>query len=151
MRMSALGLTWTPYILDYPRPFRLVHETNKYILHKIYLPDGKNKDGRLITTKTALREIYLVDKLAASILLGNDILVPEEIDLLFSKGIAYIDSCDIDIPIEVHLKESLIRRVINSKEASIIPPHSNATMVIHYLILDLCQAWWGTMGDRGYA
>ena len=112
-----------------------IHETNEYIIHEIYLPDGKDTDGRVVTAKTARREIHLVDGLAAGMLLGNDILVPEGIDLLFLKGTAHIDSCDVDIPIEVRSKGPLMRRVINSKEASIIPPHSNATVAIHHLDL----------------
>ena len=112
-----------------------IHETNEYIIHEIYLPDGKDKDERAVTAKTTPREIHLVDGLAADMLLRNDILVPEEIDLLFSKEIAHIGSCDVNIPIEVHSKEPLMRRVINSKKASIIPPHSNATVTIHHLNL----------------
>ena len=78
-----------------------IYETNKYILYEIYLFNEKNKNERVITIKTTLREIYLVNKLVADMLLKNDILVLEEIDLLFSKKIAYIDSCDVNILIEV--------------------------------------------------
>ena len=42
-------------------------------------------------------------------LLRNNILVLEEINLLFLKGIAYIESCNMNILIEVRLKESLIK------------------------------------------
>ena len=78
-----------------------IYETNKYILYEIYLFNEKNKNERIITIKTALKEIYLVNKLAADILLRNDILVSKEIDLLFSKRIANIDSYNINILIEV--------------------------------------------------
>ena len=112
-----------------------IHEINEYIIYKIYLSNEKNKNERDIITKTARREIYLVDKLAVDILLRNDILILKEIDLLFLKKIAYIDSYNIDILIEVHLKEFLIRRVINLKEASIIPLYLNITITIYYLNL----------------
>ena len=62
-----------------------IYEINKYIIYEIYLSDEKNKNERVITVKTALREIHLVDELAADMLLRNDILVLEGIDLLFSK------------------------------------------------------------------
>ena len=62
-----------------------IYEINKYIIYKIYLSDEKNKNERVITIKTTLREIYLVNKLVVDMLLENDILVLEEIDLLFSK------------------------------------------------------------------
>ena len=112
-----------------------IHEINKYIIYKIYLSDEKNKNERVITIKTISREIYLVNKLAADILLRNDILILKEIDLLFSKQIAYIDNYNINIFIEVQFKESLIRRVINSKETTIISSYSNVTITIHYLNL----------------
>ena len=112
-----------------------IYETNKYILHKIYLFNKKNKNGRVITVKTTLREIYLVNKLAVDMLLRNDILVLKRIDLLFSKKIAHIDSYDIDIFIEVQFKEFLIRRVINLKKVTIILLYSNVTVIIYYLNL----------------
>ena len=78
-----------------------IYETNKYILHEIYLFNEKNKNKRIIIIKIILREIYLVDKLVVNMLLRNDILVSKEIDLLFSKKIAYINSYNINILIEV--------------------------------------------------
>ena len=78
-----------------------IYEINKYIIYKIYLFNEKNKNERVIIVKTTSREIYLVDKLVVDILLRNNILVLEEINLLFSKYIAYIDNCDVNIFIEV--------------------------------------------------
>ena len=62
-----------------------IYEINKYIIYKIYLSNKKNKNKRIITIKTILREIYLVNKLVINILLRNDILISKEINLLFSK------------------------------------------------------------------
>ena len=90
-----------------------IHEINKYIIYKIYLFNKKNTNERIIIIKITRREIYLVNKLVVDMLLRNDILVLEEINLLFSKGITYIDSYNINIFIEVRLKESLIKRIIN--------------------------------------
>ena len=112
-----------------------IYEINEYIIYKIYLSDEKNKNERVIIIKITSREIYLVNKLVIDILLKNDILILKEVNLLFLKKIAYIDSYDINIFIEVHSKESLIRRVINSKKVFIISLHSNATVTIYYLNL----------------
>ena len=112
-----------------------IYETNKYIIYKIYLFNKKNTNKRIIIIKITRREIYLVNKLVVDILLRNDILVLKEINLLFLKGIAYIDNYNINILIEVRLKESLIRRVINSKKISIILSHLNVTIIIYYLNL----------------
>ena len=62
-----------------------IYEINKYIIYKIYLFNEKNKNKRIIIIKITLREIYLVNKLVVNILLKNDILILEEINLLFSK------------------------------------------------------------------
>ena len=86
-----------------------IYEINKYIIYKIYLSNKKNKNKYIVTIKTISREIYLVNKLVVDILLKNDILVLEEINLLFLKEIAYINNYNINISIEIHLKESLIR------------------------------------------
>ena len=110
-----------------------IYEINEYIIYKIYLSDGKNKNERIVIIKTTSREIYLVDELVVDMLLKNDILISKEVNLLFSKKIAYIDNCDINILIEIHLKESLIRRVINLKKAFIISLYSNVTVIIYYL------------------
>ena len=112
-----------------------IYEINKYIIYKIYLSNKKNKNEYTIIIKTISREIYLVNKLAVDILLRNNILILKEINLLFLKEIAYIDNYNINISIEVHLKESLIRRVINLKKVFIILLYLNVTITIYYLNL----------------
>ena len=86
-----------------------IYEINKYILYEIYLFNKKNKNERVIIIKTISREIYLINKLIVDILLKNDILISKEVNLLFLKKIAYIDNYNINILIEVYLKESLIK------------------------------------------
>ena len=86
-----------------------IYKINKYIIYKIYLFNEKNKNKRIIIIKTILRKIYFVNKLIVDILLRNDILVLKEINLLFLKEIAYIDSYNINISIKVYLKEFLIK------------------------------------------
>ena len=112
-----------------------IYEINEYIIYKIYLFNKKNKNKRVVIIKITLREIYLVNKVVVDILLRNDNLILKEINLLFLKEIAYIDSCDVNISIEVHLKESLIRRVINLKKVFIISLYSNVIITIYYLNL----------------
>lgn len=112
-----------------------VHETNEYIIQGIYLPGGKDEEGRPATAKTALREIHLVDNLAAGMLIGNDVLVPEGIDLLFSTQTARIGSCGVEVPIEIRSKGPIMKRVISAKKPTIIPPKSTAVVEIHHLDL----------------
>ncbi len=112
-----------------------VHETDEYIVQEIYFPGGKDKDGNKVTAKTARREIHLVDGLGAGMLIGNDVLVPEGIDLLFSKRVAQLGSCGVEVPMEVHAKGPIMRRVISAKKTTVIPPNATATVSIHHLDL----------------
>ena len=112
-----------------------IYEINKYIIYKIYLSNKKNKNKYIIIIKIISREIYLVNKLVVDILLKNDILILKEINLLFLKEIAYINSYNINILIEVYLKEFLIRQVINLKKVFIILSHLNVIIIIYYLNL----------------
>ena len=116
-----------------------IYEINKYIIYKIYLFNKKNKNEYIILIKIILREIYLVNKLVIDILLRNDILILKEINLLFLKEIAYIDNYNINILIEIYLKESLIRRVINLKKVFIISLYLNVIITIYYLNLLDCN------------
>ena len=112
-----------------------IYEINKYIIYKIYLSNNKNKNERIVIIKTISKEIYLINKLVVDILLKNNILILKEINLLFLKKIAYINNYNINILIEIYLKESLIRRVINLKKVFIISLYSNVTIIIYYLNL----------------
>ena len=112
-----------------------IYEINKYIIYKIYLSNNKNKNERIVIIKTISKEIYLINKLVVDILLKNNILILKEINLLFLKKIAYIDNYNINILIKVHLKEFLIRRVINSKKVLIVSLYLNVIIIIYYLNL----------------
>ena len=112
-----------------------IYKINKYIIYKIYLFNEKNKNKRIVIIKTISREIYLINKLVVDILLRNNILILKEINLLFLKEIAYIDNYNINISIKIHLKESLIRRVINLKKVFIISLYLNVIIIIYYLNL----------------
>ena len=112
-----------------------IYEINKYIIYKIYLSNEKNKNERIVIIKIISRDIYLINTLVIDILLKNDILILKEINLLFLKEIAYIDSYNINILIEIYSKKSLIKRVINLKKISIISLYLNVTIIIYYLNL----------------
>ena len=112
-----------------------IYKINKYIIYKIYLSNEKNKDKYIIIIKITLKEIYLINKLVIDILLKNNILILKEINLLFLKKIVYINNYNINIFIEVYLKESLIRRVINFKEIFIILLYLSVIIIIYYLNL----------------
>ena len=97
------------------------HRTDEYIITPIYI-SGKAKNETTATAKLAPREIHIVDNLRANILIGIDIITPKGIDILASKRVAYITSCDIKAPIEVLSTRPLVRRVVSAKKAMVIPP-----------------------------
>jgi len=59
------------------------HKIDEYIITPLFLV-GRNKLGYNIITKTAPREIYLVDSLRANILIRIDVITPKGIDSLAS-------------------------------------------------------------------
>ena len=97
------------------------HRTDEYIITPIYIL-GKAKNGTTATAKLAPREIHIVDNLRANILIGIDIITPKSIDILASKRVAYITSCDVKTPIKVLSTRPPVRRVISAKKAIVIPP-----------------------------
>jgi len=60
------------------------YKTDEYIIAPLFLL-GRNKLGYNIITKTAPREIHLVDSLRANILIRIDIMTPKGIDILASR------------------------------------------------------------------
>ena len=110
------------------------HRIDEYIITPIYIL-GKAKNGTIATGKLAPREIHIVDNLRANILIGIDIITPKGIDILASKRVAYITSCDIKAPIKVLSTRPLVRRVVSAKKAIVIPPQSIGIVAIHHLTL----------------
>ena len=97
------------------------HRTDEYIITPIHIP-GKAKNGTTATAKLAPCEIHIVDNLRANILIGMDIITPKGIDILTSKRVAYITSCDIEASNEVLSTRPPVRRVVSAKKAIVIPP-----------------------------
>ena len=116
-----------------------IYKINKYIIYVIYLFNKKNKNKYIIIIKITLKEIYLINRLVIDILFKNDTLILKEINLLFLKEIAYINNYNVNIFIKIHLRESFLKRVINSKKISIILLYLNVTITIYYLNLFDCN------------
>ena len=110
------------------------HRTDEYIITPIHIL-GKAKNETTATAKLAPREIHIVDNLRANILIGMDIMTPKGIDILASKRVAHITSCDIEAPIEVLSTGPPVRRVVSAKKAMVIPPQSIGIVAIHHLAL----------------
>ena len=107
-----------------------VHETADYVITSLYFLG--NKDGQDVTYITAPREVHLVDKLKAKMLIGMDFLVPEKIDILASKSIAKVGDSGVEIPIEVRTRGHPVTHPIHAKRAVVVPPYSQVQISVHY-------------------
>ena len=110
------------------------HRTDEYVISPIYFR-GTDNNGRQVQA-CIRREIHLVKGLKANILIGTDILTPEQFVLDLKKGVAVIGSCSVTIPIasKRHAKAA-INRVVCLKETMTIPPRSQLRARIHHLNL----------------
>ncbi len=108
------------------------HMTSEYVVVPIYLL-GKSVNGKPVEA-TFTREAHLVEGLKAKMLVGMNIMGPEQIDLITSKGQAVIGSCgDANISIEIRSKSSPVKRTIHARRAMVIPPHSKQPISIHHV------------------
>ena len=67
------------------------------------------------------REVALVSGLQANILIGMDVLGPERIDILNSKGTATVHSCDISIPMSAGQRGKKVSVKVRSDKHVTIP------------------------------
>ena len=98
------------------------HETSEYITNPLYLP-AVEKDTAREVLACIHRELHVVEDLRAKMLIGNDILGPEEIVIDVAGRKAYIGSCNSFASVTAHQRSSFLRRHVHAKTASIIPPH----------------------------
>ena len=77
------------------------------------------------------REVHIIDDLAANVLIGIDIMMPESIVLDFAQSTATIGSCNsLTIPVSVTTKGARTSRTVYSKSHVSIPPHTNVAVPI---------------------
>ena len=100
-----------------------MHDTDEYVLVPIYIPATKD-DGTEVLCRI-MREIHLVDNLKANMLIGNDVIGPEQIVIDVSKGKAIIGSCGATANITSRQRGPYQRRAIHAKKALIVAPRAN--------------------------
>ena len=80
------------------------------------------------------REAHLVDGLRVKMLVGMDIMGPEQMDIITSKKQAVIGSCEnAVIPIEVRPQSRPTKRTIHAKSNLVIPPHTEQPIPVHHV------------------
>ena len=102
--------------------------THKYTLLELWIsgivktPSGLEKRA----VGWLNREAQIVNDLKAKLLVGTDVLGPEQIDLLFTSGKMVIHSCgDLVVPISTtaHATQQ-VKRLVQTKRKTIIEPHT---------------------------
>jgi len=99
----------------------------------IYFP-GIDKNGKQALAKIS-REAHLTDNLAAKLLIGIDILVPEKVDIIISKKAGYIGSYRIDIKLKATLKKGIAKLLVCVIARIIIPPFAFIVILIYYIAI----------------
>ena len=109
----------------------LMHQTSEFANIVISI-NGRIGDKQVTARLTI--EVHIVDSLRANLLVGNDVMVPNDIVLHPGKGQMIIGSCQnavIDIVTETKATTP-IQRTVRSKQAVTIPPNSIANVPIYF-------------------
>ena len=104
-------------------------ETNEYIPIDFTIPG--EVDGEAANA-TFTRHVYIVENLKANILLGNDILGPEDIVPHVGKGKVTIGSCgNFSAPLTVVARDGeRVKRTVRAQANAVIPAHSCSAIPI---------------------
>ena len=111
-----------------------LHQTAEYAIVPLYF-QGTDSAGARVLAMTSPREIHIVDQLKANILIGMDIMVPEDIDIIVTRSIASIGSCKVEVPIEVKSVGKTVRLPVHAKQTTVVPPRSKARISVHHASL----------------
>ena len=93
------------------------HLTDKFVFIPVYIPG--TRDGTLVLIYFK-REFYIMDKLRANILIGNNIIGPKSIDIRIFDKSAYIGSYGVICQIECRQRKQFERRKVYSNKLIIV-------------------------------
>ncbi|ESZ95934.1 hypothetical protein SBOR_3682 [Sclerotinia borealis F-4128] len=113
------------------------YTTSDYVLLELCVPGKDTKTG-VPADAVFTREFHLVDDLQANTLVGNDILYPEKCDLIYSKKQLLVNSCGVEVPMQVHVRQgsAVKAQLVHFKKTMIVPPHSSMVVPIHKISKD---------------
>ena len=107
------------------------HQTADYVVMPLYFKG--TKDGKPAYAFFE-REIALVSGLQANMLIGMDILGPEQFDILNSKGITVVGSCGVTISMESGRRGRQQRSVVKASEHTVVPPRAYHKLAVEHNI-----------------
>ena len=109
------------------------HRTNEYAVFPLLFSGKHRVSGKDVTAMTAPREVHLVDNLKAKMLIGMDVMVPEQIDITLSTSSAHIGSCQVDIPLEMHARAGrAVSHPVHARKSFVVPPRSQIQIPVHH-------------------
>src|SRR5438477_8984526 len=108
------------------------HTTSEYVVATLRIL-GQDEYGPAEALIT--RELHIVDKLEANMLIGTDIMLPEKMDILLSRKILQIGTCNVDVPVQIRVRPGYQQHLhpVHAKATTVIPPYSIAMIPIHSL------------------
>src|SRR5947207_1184585 len=68
-------------------------------------------------------------------LIGTDIMLPEKMDILLSRKILQIGTCNVDVPVQIRVRPGYQQHLhpVHAKATTVVPPYSIAMIPIHSL------------------
>lgn len=102
----------------------LKHKSEEFTALFLYFP-RKDGAGKLVYASVRC-EIHLVGGLRANLLIGNDIMSPENFVIDIEKKSTLIRSCGVTIPISARQRGQFLTRRLLTSEISVVPPRSEA-------------------------
>jgi hypothetical protein len=80
------------------------------------------------------REAHLTNYLATKLLIGTNIIVPENIDIIISKKLGHIRSYRANISVEVSQKKGVPKSLVYVIAGLTIPVFASIVIPVHYLV-----------------
>lgn len=106
-----------------------VHKTKEFVVEPMFFPATNPSDGSKILA-CIRRELHIVENLRANVLIGNDIIVPEDISLCPSSKKAIIGSCgNVAIPIDA-MRTPFSASKVKSRIRTMVPPRSEVLVPV---------------------
>lgn len=109
------------------------HESDGFALTALFFME-KDTVGRVVFARID-REMHLVDGLKANMLIGNDIIGPEEIAIDIAGQTAFISSCGVWISIDAKQRGQVVCRKVLSASPIVLPLQSEMAVPVNYTSL----------------
>ena len=100
------------------------HESAQFAKFSLFLP-GENNEGQKVYASIRC-ELHLVHGLKANILIGNNILTPENFVLNIRLGHALMRSCGVKITMNANKRGQFLRKRLLAEKDEVVPPRSEA-------------------------